>query len=83
MPTTSDVLPRECCTTLWWSLVTRRTVEAADHRVHMIGYLAVTGLIAWVVYSKLGRAVLRTAGLNLNLAWAAALVVTSVVTLLI
>ena len=51
--------------------------------VHTIGYFAVTGLIAWVVYSKLGLAVLRKAWLNLNLVWAAALVVTSVVTLLI
>jgi hypothetical protein len=50
--------------------------------VHTIAYLAVTGLIAWVVYSKLGLAVLREAWLNLNLVWAAALVVTSVVTLL-
>jgi len=51
--------------------------------VHTTAYLAVTGLIAWVVYSKLGLAVLRKAWLNLNLVWAAALVVTSVVTLLI
>ncbi|HTM88068.1 MAG TPA: hypothetical protein VL155_07705 [Terriglobales bacterium] len=50
--------------------------------VHTTAYLAVTGLIAWVVYSKLGVAVLRKAWLNLNLVWAAALVVTSVVTLL-
>ena len=51
--------------------------------VHTAAYLAVTGLIAWVVYSKFGLAVLRKAWLNLNLVWAAALVVTSVVTLLI
>jgi hypothetical protein len=50
--------------------------------VHTMAYLAVTGLIAWVVYSKLGLAVLRKAWLNLNVVWAAALVVTSVVTLL-
>jgi hypothetical protein len=50
--------------------------------VHTIAYLAVTGLIAWVVYSKVGLAILRKAWLNLNQAWAAALVVTSVVTLL-
>jgi hypothetical protein len=50
--------------------------------VHTIAYLGVTGLIAWVVYSKLGLAILRKAWLNLNLVWAAALVVTSVVTLL-
>lgn len=46
------------------------------------GYLAVTGLIAWVVFGKLRVAVLRKAWLNLNLIWAAALLVTSVVTLL-
>jgi len=51
--------------------------------VHTFAYLAVTGLIAWVVYSKFGLAILRKAWLNLNLVWAAALVVTSVVTLLI
>ena len=50
--------------------------------VHTIAYLAVTGLIAWVVYSKFGLAVLRKAWINLNLVWAAALVVTGVVTLL-
>jgi hypothetical protein len=49
--------------------------------VHTTGYLAVTGLIAWVVYSKLGLAILRKAWLNLNLVWAAALVVTGLVTL--
>jgi hypothetical protein len=50
--------------------------------VHTIAYLAVTGLIAWVVYSKFGLAILRKAWLNLDAVWAAALVVTSVVTLL-
>ena len=50
--------------------------------VHTIGYLAVTGLIAWMVYGKFGLAILRKAWINLNLVWAAALVVTSVVTLL-
>jgi hypothetical protein len=51
--------------------------------VHTAAYLAVTGIIAWVVYSKFGLAILRKAWLNLNLVWAAALVVTSVVTLLV
>ncbi|MGB7463811.1 MAG: hypothetical protein WBW14_13000 [Candidatus Acidiferrum sp.] len=49
--------------------------------VHTAAYLAVTGIIAWVAYSKFGLAILRKAWLNLNLVWAAALVVTSVVTL--
>jgi hypothetical protein len=48
--------------------------------VHTAAYFAVTGIIAWVVYSKFGLAILRKAWLNLNLVWAA-LVVTSVVTL--
>jgi len=50
--------------------------------VHTAAYLAVTGIIAWVVYSKFGLAILRKAWLNLDLVWAAALVVSSVVTLL-
>jgi hypothetical protein len=50
--------------------------------VHTIAYLAVTGLIAWVVYSKFGLAILRKAWLNLDAVWAAALVLASVVTLL-
>jgi hypothetical protein len=51
--------------------------------VHTAGYLAVTGFIAWVVYSKSGLAILRKAWFNLNLLWAAALIVTGLVTLLI
>jgi hypothetical protein len=50
--------------------------------VHTIAYLAVTGFIAWAVYSKFGLAALRKSWFNLNLVWAAALVVTSLVTLL-
>jgi hypothetical protein len=49
--------------------------------IHTTGYLVVTGLIAWVVYSKFGLEILRKAWLNLNLIWAAALVVTGLVTL--
>ena len=51
--------------------------------VHTAAYLAVTGLVAWVVYSRLGLAILRTAWLNLDQVWAAALVVTSLVTLMV
>jgi hypothetical protein len=49
--------------------------------VHTIGYLAATGVIAWVVYRKLGLALLRTAWFNLDAAWAAALLVAGLVTL--
>jgi len=50
--------------------------------VHTVAYLAVTGLLAWVVYQKLGLALLRKAWLNFDLVWAAALVATGLVTLL-
>jgi hypothetical protein len=50
---------------------------------HTLAYLAVTGLLAWVVYRKLGLALLRKAWLNFDLVWAAALVATGAVTLLI
>jgi multisubunit Na+/H+ antiporter MnhC subunit len=50
--------------------------------VHTVAYLAVTGLIAWVVYRKLGLTLLRKAWLNFDLVWAAALVATGLVTLL-
>ena len=48
--------------------------------VHTAGYLAVTGLVAWVVYSRLGLAILRKAWINLDLVWSAALVLTGLVT---
>jgi hypothetical protein len=49
--------------------------------VHTIGYLAATGAIAWVVYRKFGLSLLRTAWFNLDVAWAAALLVTGLLTL--
>jgi multisubunit Na+/H+ antiporter MnhC subunit len=51
--------------------------------VHTVAYLAVTGLLAWVVYRKLGLALLRKTWLNFDLVWAAVLVATGLVTLLI
>jgi hypothetical protein len=51
--------------------------------LHTAAYLAVTGVLAWVVYRKLGLALLRQGWWNLNLLWAAALVVTGVITLLV
>jgi hypothetical protein len=51
--------------------------------VHTMGYVAVTGLVALVVYKKLGLALLRKAWINLHLIWAVALIVSAVFTLLI
>lgn len=50
--------------------------------VHTAGYLVVTMLLAWLVYARVGVRVLRTAWINLDLLWAAALVLTGVATAL-
>ena len=49
--------------------------------VHTLTYLAVTGLIAWIVYSRVGLAILRTAWFNLDWLWAWVLVVTGAIVL--
>jgi hypothetical protein len=49
--------------------------------VHTAAYLAVMGLVAWLVYAKVGLAVLRKAWINLDWIWALALMVTGVFTL--
>jgi hypothetical protein len=51
--------------------------------IHTIGYLGVTGLVAWAFYRKLGLALLRKTWFNFNLVWGAALVATGLFTLLI
>ena len=49
--------------------------------IHTLAYLSVTTAIAWIVYRKLGLALLRKAWWNLDLMWAASLVVTGVLTI--
>jgi hypothetical protein len=49
--------------------------------MHSAGYLLVTGLIAVVVYHRLGLRMLRTLWLNLDLVWGGALVLTGVLTM--
>jgi len=51
--------------------------------VHTLGYLLVTGLIAFVVYEKLGLDILRKTWVNLDLIWAVVLIATAGFTLLI
>jgi hypothetical protein len=48
--------------------------------VHSGGYLAASAAVALVVFEKLGVGLLRKAWFNLDLVWAVALVVTSIVT---
>ena len=50
--------------------------------VHTVGYLAVTGLVAWAFYRRLGLAMLRKTWFKFNLVWGAALVATGLFTLL-
>ena len=50
--------------------------------IHTVGYLAVTGLVAWTFYRRLGLVLLRKTWFNFNLVWAAALVTTGLLTLL-
>ena len=54
---------------------------AAGTAVHSAGYLAVTAVVAVVVFEKLGVGLLRKAWINLDLVWAVALVITGVATL--
>jgi hypothetical protein len=43
--------------------------------IHGAGYLLVTAFIAWIVFTKLGVELLRTKWINLDVIWAAALIV--------
>jgi hypothetical protein len=48
--------------------------------VHTLGYLLVTALVALVVYHRFGVRLLRTHWINLDVIWAAALVLTALAT---
>jgi hypothetical protein len=50
--------------------------------IHTVGYLAVTGLVAWAFHRKLGLVLLRKTWFDFNLVWATALVATGLFTLL-
>jgi hypothetical protein len=51
--------------------------------IHTFTYLIVMTLAAWIVYRKLGLALLRTAWFNLDWLWAGALVITGIATALL
>jgi len=51
--------------------------------VHSASYLFVTAVIAWIVFHKLGVGLLRKAWINLDLIWAAALIASGALTLLL
>lgn len=56
-------------------------VNLAATLVHTLGYLVITGSVALLVYEKFGLALLRRAWVNLDVVWAAALIVTGCLTL--
>jgi uncharacterized membrane protein len=49
--------------------------------VHTLAYLLVLAFAAWIVYRKLGLALLRTGWINLDLIWAGALAATGLLVL--
>jgi hypothetical protein len=51
--------------------------------VHTLGHLLVAGLVAMIVYEKLGVRILQRAWFNFDLAWAIALIVSGLVTALL
>jgi hypothetical protein len=51
--------------------------------IHAVGYLAVTAFIAVLVFEKLGVGILRRAWINLDVIWAAALMATGILTLIL
>jgi hypothetical protein len=50
--------------------------------IHTVSYFAVTGLVAWAFYRRLGLSLLRKTWFNFNLVWGAALVATGLFALL-
>lgn len=51
--------------------------------VHTASYLAVTGILAWAVYRKVGLALLRKTWVNFNLVWGVALIAAGFFTLFV
>ena len=59
-------------------LSTSQSLAMQATMIHAIGYLAVTGLLAVIVYEKVGLRILRVAWFNVNLFWAIALIVAGI-----
>jgi hypothetical protein len=51
--------------------------------LHAVGYLAVTAFVAVLVFEKLGVGILRRAWINLDVIWAAALIATGTLTMML
>jgi hypothetical protein len=62
------------------TVFTGEAAALAAAAVHAASYLVVTGVLAVIVYERLGLRMLRTAWINLDVLWALALIATAVVT---
>ena len=62
------------------SMFAGESAAIAAAAVHAASYLLVTGVIAVVVYERVGLRMLRTAWINLDVLWAVALIATALVT---
>jgi hypothetical protein len=56
------------------------TIGVLATLVHTLGYLLVIGLVAMIVYEKVGLRMLRRAWVNLDLIWAGTLIATAILT---
>ena len=62
---------------------THPLIGAMASLVHGLGYLFATALAAWLVVDRFGLGLLRKAWINLDVVWAAALILTGCLTLLV
>jgi len=61
--------------------VSSASAASAAVAIHTLAYLLVTGVIAWLVYTRLGLSILRRAWFNLDRIWALSLILTAALTL--
>jgi uncharacterized membrane protein (UPF0136 family) len=78
-----SVLPVEPICTTAFSSFSAPSLLAISVAVHTAGHFLVAGVMAWVVYQKLGVAILRHAWFNVDLFWTISLVVTGALILVL
>ena len=74
---------RECTRTTWPPSGLAHGTALLATGLHAVGYLAVTAFIAVLVFEKLGVGILRRAWINLDVIWAAALMATGALTMML
>jgi hypothetical protein len=62
------------------SISTNTAMAVSSTLAHGAGYLMVTAAAAWVVFTKVGVGIIRSAWVNLDLIWAVALIATGILT---